>query len=109
MEWQRLRRRTNIQSHEELELCLSEVVNNWAKTPQEEKICGDELKINNNNNKNNNNNNFVSDRESLKYTVKVFPSISAEPEVVRDAVEKLMSELGVDFVDVIIIGFEFQN
>lgn len=105
-----------------MELCLSEVINAWVKSPLEEHIQKDHLRIdeksfktdvnnaknvqnnNSNNGSNNSSKDSVTTRHDLKYTVKVFPSATASQDEVFQLIEQLMRELGVEFIDALIVA-----
>lgn len=99
--WDKLKRQTNLLPNDELKICIADSLTSWLAKTNREKAqtnlqihCIDESA-----------NPVVDNRESLKYTLKLFLSFPLSPQEAKEAVEFAMTQLGVNYVEILVVSF----
>jgi len=99
--WDKLKRKTNLTPSDELKICVGESVGRWLSATDREKAqtalsvhVVDESS-----------NPIVDNRETLKYTLKLFLSFPLSPVETKSAVEYVMTRLGLNYVEIVVIAF----
>jgi len=99
--WDKLKRKTNLTPAEELKICVGESVSRWLSETDREKaqtdLCVSIL--------DEGVNPVVDNRDTLKYTLKLFLSFPLSPAETKDAVEFVLTRLGLNYVEILIVGF----
>lgn len=99
--WDKLKRKTNLTPSDELKICVGESVTRWLAETDREKaqtaltvdIVDETL------------NPVVDNRDTLKYTLKLFLSFPLSPAETKDAVQFVMTKLGLNYVEILIVAF----
>ena len=99
--WDKLKRKTNLAPSDELKICVGESLGRWMRETDREKAqtslavhVVDEAV-----------NPIVDQRESLKYTIKLFLSFPLCPNETKSAIEYVLTRLGLNYVESVVVGF----
>lgn len=99
--WDKLKRKTNLMPSDELKICLGESLSRWLSDTDREKAqtqlsirVVDETE-----------NPIIDQRETLKFTLKLFLSFPLSPAEAKDAVEFVLTRLGLNYVEILVVSF----
>lgn len=99
--WDKLKRKTNLTPADELKICIGDSITRWLGETNREKAQTDlnvgifDESVNP----------IVDKRETLKYTLKLFLSFPLSPAETKDAVEFVLTKLGLNYVEIVVVGF----
>lgn len=99
--WDKLKRKTNLTPSDELKICVGESATRWLADTDREKaqtdlcvrIVDETL------------NPVVDDRESLKFTLKLFLAFPLSPTETKNAIEFVLTRLGLNYVEIVVVAF----
>ena len=99
--WDKLKRKTNLTPADELKICVGESICRWLTETDREKAqtalvvnVVDEAA-----------NPVVDNRDTLKYTLKLFLYFPLSPAETKNAVEFVMTRLGLNYVETLGVAF----
>jgi len=100
--WNRLKRKPNLSPTDELCDCISKSLDDYLKSADKTQLqyVTEIYKVNNDNVEKLDDN----EREDVKITVKVFLSVPQPPEAVKEAVDKVLNELGTSYVETVLLA-----
>jgi len=99
--WDKLKRKTNLTPSDELKICIGESVTRWlgetdrvkAQTSLSVRVVDESS------------NPIVDQRDTLKYTLKLFLSFPLSPAETKTAVEFVLTRLGLNYVEIVVVAF----
>jgi len=99
--WDKLKRKTNLTPADELKICIGDSVTRWlAETDREKAQTVLSVAI-----LDENANPVVDNREELKFTLKLFLSFPLTPTETKNAVEFVLTKLGLNYVEIVVVSF----
>ena len=93
--WDKLKRKTNLTPSDELKICIGESVTRWlGETDREKAQTSLSVRV-----VDESSNPIVDQRDTLKYTLKLFLSFPLSPAETKTAVEFVLTRLGLNYVE----------